>query len=67
MYAIIRNVEIIGKINNTCDVFNKGKNLQNSISRRTFEIDKKDINEQLDRNIDNKKNDQIDSDNNIIL
>jgi hypothetical protein len=27
MYAIIRNVEIIGKINNTCDVFNKGKNL----------------------------------------
>ena len=67
MYAIIRNVEIIGKINNTCDVFNKGKNLQNSISRRTFEIDKKDINEQLDRNIDSKKNDQIDSDNNIIL
>ena len=32
-----------------------------------IEIDKKDINEQLDRNIDNKKNDQIDSDNNIIL
>ena len=54
MYAIIRNVEIIGKINNTCDAFIKGKHLQNSISRRTFEIHKKDINESLEIN------DQID-------
>ena len=43
MHAIIRNVEIIGKINNTCDAFNQKNHFQASINRINIEIDKKDI------------------------
>jgi len=74
MHAIIRNVEIVGKINNTCEAFNQKNYFQGSINRINIEIDRKDIlkvnidNEQL--NIDNKKDYETDSDddnNNIIL
>ncbi len=74
MHAIIRNVEIVGKINNTCEAYNQKNYFQGSINRINIEIDRKDIlkvnidNEQL--NIDNKKDYETDSDddnNNIIL
>ena len=38
MYAIIRNIKIIGRIDEKCEFYNIGKKLQNSICRVTTEI-----------------------------
>ena len=43
MYAIIRNIKVIGKIDNTHDIYNKYKSLQNSICNSNIEIHKTDI------------------------
>ncbi len=45
MYAIVRKVEVIGTINDTCKAFHKYKCLQNSICNSNIEIFKKDINQ----------------------
>jgi hypothetical protein len=38
MYAIIRNIKIIGRIDEKCEFYNIGKKLQNSICRANDEI-----------------------------
>ena len=43
MYAILRKVEIIGRINTKCEFFEKGKAMQGSICRANSEILESDV------------------------
>ena len=43
MYAIYRNIEIVGIINDKCEFYRKGKIFQNSISRQNIEIFEEDM------------------------
>ena len=38
MYAIIRKVEVIGKVNDNCTFYTLGKKLQSSICRSNEEL-----------------------------
>jgi hypothetical protein len=52
MYAIIRKVEVIGKVNDNCTFYTLGKKLQSSICRSNEEILHKNIYDDLEEKND---------------
>ena len=55
MYAIIRKVEILGKVNDNCTFYTLGKRLQNSICHCNEEILHKNIYDDLEEKNDSQK------------